>query len=464
MRKLYYWINREPNDGKFQASLLELFFDLIFVALIGGFVNRSEQIFEEKIFSGFEFGFVTMVLITGIMIWGSFTVYSSRYEDVYNYRHRIFAYLMMLGMSIVTAALFVDFQATNNFNIVMLVTAIGFWIAMTSLLWLHISAGIFTENKYERRRQFLVAGGILFLIIQGSVGAIKILIDDTFTNEWTFISLWAFGIVGLLVFIWFASTGKIAINTKDTSLEHLQERTGVIFIVFMGESVIQTISGSSTYVLKDSAKGILEIFIVFTILFCWWWWFNDIINYLDIVNHPLKITIYKHSMTFMLIALSFAAIGLSGTIKDSTKDYPKYMLGAGIIIWTISNTTIFFTLKEYNRIDKVAFPRFINVIIYTLPLWSLSLTLWFAFPSVTDEIYLYIILFMSLLMMVTSIAIRIYKNKKIQLRENYFDHVIEEYYAKEIAWIKKYAEPKLDKKVHEKYKYKLNHFSKFLIE
>ena len=141
MRKLfstYFKIPTKPNKNKHSASLFELFFDLVFVAFIGAFVHRAIHLLDngQKEFAAYSFTFIILSLISVILAWRQFTVYSSRYEIPYNFRHRIFGLLIMLGMGIVTTALFIDFGHGHdkfaNFNKVIQVTAPGYFLMLPS--------------------------------------------------------------------------------------------------------------------------------------------------------------------------------------------------------------------------------------------------------------------------------------------------------------------------------------------
>lgn len=442
--------------------MLELFFDLIFVALIGGFVHRVEHIFEHGHFDAFSFSFLLMSLITAIFIWKSFTVYSSRYEHKFNLRHRMFTYLLMVGMSIITASLFVDFSTAEHFETVMHVSLIGYGISLSTLLYLHISTAVFTNNIYEKKRQLANSYGLSFVIVITIIATSIDLANDNELNRWILIGLWALGIVGWVIISSISSIGKIAINTRDTSLEHLQERFGIIFIVFIGESVIQTITGASKYLTDHTAIGITKIIVVFTILFCWWWWFSDTLNSPDIINHPARITIYKNSMAFLLIALSFAAIGLSGAIKDSKETYPKYLLGSAMIIWTLANSVVSLTLKKYNMKQGILIPKLVRIAIVAAPIWTAVGVYWFFAPFVSNETYLYIVLGISISLIPLSISIRAYSGWQLKQGKYDFEKEIEKYYINEEKWIMKSVVPKMDPKVHAQYNYELNHYSKFI--
>ena len=467
----YFSIPKYPNRKKEEASLLELFFDLVFVAFIGAFVHRVTGMLEgghEK-FTWFSFLFVVLTLISVILVWRQFTVYSSRYEVPNNYRHRIFTLIIMIGIAIVTTAMFIPFGETHsghsdvykNFNRVIIVTIPGYFLIMVPLTYLHISVAFKSDNKYERRRQIYSAagiGGATLIVTPASI--INIIYNDE-TIRWIAIGLWTLMIVVWMTFSWLSSGMKISVNTVDTSLKHLQDRFAVIFIVFIGESIIQVIEGSTSEFVDNTTPTVLKLTMILLVLFSWWWWFNDTINFPDIVNHPRKITLYKSALIFILVSLAFSAVGFKGIIESPSENWPKWMLASGMLIWSVANSIIFVTLKNYNKKAKVLFPKFLRTWIYCMPAIMSPIIPLAILDAVSTQVFFYITFGFSMLLIPLSISLAVYKLLIKSKEDNALEETIKKYYIKERKWIKKSAAPYLDKEIHERYEHNLNHYSEY---
>ena len=202
---------------------------------------------------------------------------------------------------------------------------------------------------------------------------------------------------------------KISVNVADTSLKHLQERIGIIFIVFIGESIVQTVEGSSHQIMNDTVPTVLKLVMMFVILFAWWWWFNDTMNFPDIINHPRKITLYMTSIIIILVALAFSAIGFSGMVSSPSENYPKWMLSIGTGLWAIGNSIIFIALKDYNKEAKVIFPPLLRWYIYLLPFIGIPVSHISIYSSISSSIFLYVIFGISLSLIPTSMFLAVYK-------------------------------------------------------
>lgn len=449
--------------------MLELFFDLVFVAFLGGIVHRMVHMLENNLhhFDSFEFAFVSFSLFTMVIFWENMNIYNSRFEEGENYRHRFFIFLIMFGFILITASLYIDFGLEKNqfanFESILTINIIGYSISFSSLFYLYFSAWLAQSDKYEREflsRNFV---GIFFAILFWALpmGISYSLIDKSNTIQLLITTpLWITGLILWMIFEWKSRSTRISANTVDASLSHIQERVSIIFIVFIGESIVQIVV-SSPDILKDNIPiAIFNILAAFLILFGWWWIFNDMVNLPDIKNHPRTINLYNFSMGIMLFSFAIEAVGLSLIIKDDPFMHGKYMLLSGNIIWSIANAGANYSLKSYKIKEGIFFPKKAKYISYISPIFNM-IFMWIGLASfITPHLFMYILLILTSLFVLLPISIRI--SQKRSLSEEIIAKTIIEYYEKEDEWIKKNVVKFLDHDHHAKYGYKLNHYSKYI--
>ena len=466
MRRTNYYIPKKANNTKHSASLLELFFDLVFVAFIGSFVHRFTHMVDHHELQWFPISFVLLTLLSVVFVWRQFTIYSSRYEEMGNYRHRLFTFIIMTGIGIISAALYLDFGAHGDpykhLNKIVIVTVPGYVLTFVPLIYLHISAGFMASNHYEKRKQYITGIGLLISSIFAILGtSFSIFFNNTWSHALT-ISFWTLFLVMWSILDFLSSSMRISINTRDTSLEHLQDRFGVIFIVFIGESIIQAISESSSQMLDNTVATVGKLVLVIALLFSWWWWFNDTINFPDIINHPKKISLYKFSLMFILVSLSITGVGFSGIVSDPGLDVWKYFISAGALVWSIANAALFISLKDYKLKEKILFPKIIRIAIYIMPVWNAPITTIALYPAISSATFFYIIAGVSISLIPLSISIFTFGRKNMKDENISFTKVVNDYYKREDEWIKKEATKYIDKSIHAKYDNNLNHYSKYI--
>lgn len=243
-----------------QATWLELFFDLVFVAVIGVITHDLAHTHHGHIGVDQLLRF-PLVFIPVWWIWTTHTLYANRFDD--NDRaHRLFA-LVIMALLVFLSTYEKDSQGENFLHFTLLYSAIRVLLA---ILYLRIHSRHKTEVFY--------AG------IAVDMGAQLILRKKT---------------------------RQIPVDRK-----HLAERIGLLVIIILGESVISMISSLSNIKVWDNFS-IAAALTGFTMVWAIWWIYFDSFSALERAKRITdgNLLIYSHLIVYMGLLILANLIGHS---------------------------------------------------------------------------------------------------------------------------------------------------------
>jgi low temperature requirement protein LtrA len=240
-------------DIERKTTWLELFWDLIFVAVIAE-LTQYLQVHQGG--DGiWKFGFL---FVPVWWIWNGVTFYNERYEanDV---RHRLLTFLSMVPITGMAYSLYGAFDQTADFF------AVCHLLSRLILIYMWLTAG-HSDLEKGLSRLFSVGLGtssLLFLVSLALAPPYKF---------WC----WAGAIAADLATPFF-STGLQA-RLPRISRSHLPERFGLLIILTLGETVLsgfKALAGNQPLSLVTGIAAVLSLFVSFLI----WWVYTDQVLY-----------------------------------------------------------------------------------------------------------------------------------------------------------------------------------------
>ncbi|WP_028776710.1 low temperature requirement protein A [Shimazuella kribbensis] len=304
--------NEQETERK--ASWLELFFDLIFVALIAGISHRFLDNLTWIGFRDFAFSFSAVWLV-----WENSTFYNERFE-VFDIRHRIFTFLKMIPLAILA------YSIHDPFGIQFKPFVLSFLAVRFILLYLWWSAG--KANPVLKR----YTAYILFI---HSI-SISLCIFSIFVPAGYHIVL--IGIAMIIDFLMSFGILRFQETLPRISRSHLPERFGLFNLLVIAEIIIGVIKGASSYhhltweIATLSALGLLLSFAI-------WWAYFDLVIFVSFRKKFLSIIIWTRLHLPLSLSVAALGIGLQKLIKE-----PKFISDAVHWIMCGSISVILFAL------------------------------------------------------------------------------------------------------------------------
>ena len=240
------------SEGR-HATWLELFFDLVFVAVIGVITHDLAHTHHGHI--GVEqFLRFPLVFIPVWWIWMTHTLYANRF-DADNREHRLFSLAIMAIMVILS--IFAEDSLGESFT----------WFALLYGLVRLMLAYLYWTIHRERAEEVTFARDLSAAI---GVGAIVSMSSVLFDGALKFALFYSGMVVDALWQIFL----RDKLNARPIDRNHLVERLGLLAIIILGESVIAMVASLdhdrwNIYDIASAATGFLLIGSI------WWVYFDS---------------------------------------------------------------------------------------------------------------------------------------------------------------------------------------------
>jgi low temperature requirement protein LtrA len=247
-------IHTEEGEKERKASWLELFYDLVFVAVIAQLSHRLSGDISLK-------GFIeyAALFVPAWWVWIGSTYYNERYE-INDVSHRLFTFLKMIPLA---AMAYTIHDATGK-------TAVGFalsYIAVRVILiimWLR--AGKETVNTRKLTGRYAIGFSVSVVL-----WSVSVFMKPPF-RYW----FWGAGLVSDLFTP--MTTLRIQAKLPKLSTSHLPERFGLLTILAIGESVIGVVQEAANRP-HMTLTNALVVVLGLVLAFCVWWLYFDHIMY-----------------------------------------------------------------------------------------------------------------------------------------------------------------------------------------
>lgn len=322
MKKLMYF------DEHRHATWLELFFDLVFVVLIGKITHFLAHTHHNELEMEYIIKF-PLLFIPVWWLWINHTTYSNLY-DTDSKNHRLVTLIIMLLM--ITLSVFIDIHFERVFY--------GFISIYTAIRLIIASLYRFSSNKHVNDSDHVKLLANIYTITS-VLGLSAIFLPEPYRYYMVYFSI-------SLDFILPVILGR-KYDPIEIHREHLVERIGLLIIILLGESVI-----SLVYTLNDiqwnlyNAIAALSGFILIGGI---WWILFDFIYLLEDSEKLTKPYILTFPSLLLLMGLSVIANIIRHAILNSLNIGTfRVLMACGIIIFFLGKQTTYFIL--YQKIRK----------------------------------------------------------------------------------------------------------------
>ncbi|MFG1665237.1 low temperature requirement protein A [Streptomyces sp. Y7] len=333
------WLFRPPRrhgevDTGRSVSFLELFYDLVYVVLVGQAAHTLAEHFTWR-------GTATFAVVFGLIwiAWLNGTLFYELHgrEDGHT-RSLIFVQMLLLSLM----AVYVGHADGDDGRTLAVLYAL--LLALLTYQWFSVYRQDAPElRKTPRRYLIVMVAGIIVIAASVPLSADARLV------------LWA-----VFVVAWCAVECVILISWRrmpsyDVVTEPMVERFGLFIIIVLGEVVIGVVNGltdteRSTLVTTTGLLGL-------AVGFGFWW------NYADLVSrrmpretgHSLATWIFVHLPLSMAVAA--AGAGMVGLVEHATEHRTptavSWLMGGSVAVMLITTVVLLATLTDYDRIPAV---------------------------------------------------------------------------------------------------------------
>lgn len=274
-----------------QATWLELFFDLVFVAVIGVVTHDLAHTHHGHL-SAEQLLRFPLVFIPVWWIWATHTVYANHFDNNDRW-HRLFA-LVIMGF-LVLLSLFIEESQGETF--------IQFTLIYAFIRVLMTGSYLRINSKSQERITFTKEmAGSAFI---GAVISASAVFFDGITKFIVFYS-------GILTDMVLQLLFRRKMVNFPIDRKHLVERAGLLVIILLGESVITMIS-SLSHIQFNDFYAIASAITGFTMLWAVWWIYFDSYNNLERAKRITdgNVLIYTHLILCMGLLILANLIGHS---------------------------------------------------------------------------------------------------------------------------------------------------------
>ncbi len=364
-----FW--NKPKLIKLQrpASLLELFFDIVVVALIGGIGHKLISEFQQNEYSWQSISFVVLQTLSVLLIWRTITMYSIKFE-VHDLRHRLVIISCMLPMSLMATAGYVQSSDTDEYAIYL--NTISYAVLMIVVAYILLSAAHFNKEDKFFYWHLMIKG--LARVIAFTLILIE-LITPIISNgsnllaepEWRgfLLAMWASEFLIQMIADMYSFTRKYMCHFPNISRHLLKERYSILYIAFLGEMLVQVISSfaktsHSVNSLAFLLGSIIQIFLMF-------WLYFDLLNFNYLKKSYKAMWIYTFVMLLHFFSMLFISAGLSLIIQNPKVTRSSILLLAigNSIHWTTSKLALY-SFKSFNRDTRYLRPKWFHSILIGL--------------------------------------------------------------------------------------------------
>ncbi|MDC7233914.1 MAG: low temperature requirement protein A [Spirochaetales bacterium] len=309
------------------ATWLELFFDLIFVVLIGRITHILAHTHNGHLEMEYILKFPLM-FIPVWWLWINHTIYSNLY-DTDSKEHRFITLVIMLLMIGLSIFVDVDFEEVF-YGFITLYSLIRFIIALLYRL---------SSGKHEGDRKHAELLGHIYMGT-ALLGFASIFLPVSLRYYVVYFSLVLDFILPVLL------GGKM----KSVSIhrEHLVERIGLLIIIMLGESVISLVHTLNT--IHWNWLNALAAFAGFVLIGGIWWILFDFI-YLLFESEKIRkpyVLIFPSLLLFMGLSV-IANLIRHAILDDLDVDSFRLLMGIGVVIFFLGKQISYYVLYEKIR-------------------------------------------------------------------------------------------------------------------
>lgn len=286
-------INTLHQSNNRHATWLELFFDLVFVAVIGVVTHDLAHTHDSHIGIDQLLRF-PLVFIPVWWIWATHTLYANRFDNDGRF-NRLFA-LGIMGLLVLLSTFSEESQGEKFIQFTLVY---GLIRVMLGMLYFHI------HSKHKSKVNFAREVGWAIFI-----GALISVSSILFQGYFKFLVFY----IGIAVDMIIQLRLRHRTRSYPVDREHLVERIGLLTIIILGESVISMV-GSLSYTNVWDIYSIVSAVTGFTMIWAIWWIYFDSFGTLERAKRITDGNVLIYTHLFLCMGLIILANLIGHSIK-----------------------------------------------------------------------------------------------------------------------------------------------------
>jgi low temperature requirement protein LtrA len=323
------------HDQHRHATWLELFFDLVFVAIAGVITHHLLEVHDGHIEKHSVWLYVSQFVAVW-WIWATHTLFANRFDrdDV---GHRALSLFIMLLMVAIAPFLHDGLESAGP--------------GVTAFVLLYVAVRLVLAAMFWRASRVsddapILARNMSRAIVFGAAAAGAALLFDGFLRPVVF-----FGTIAaeLVAFVWIGSSERQGLSVHR---RHLVERIGLLSIILLGESIINLVAGLSG--IEWSRYNVLAAMTGFVMLASIWWIYFDSFYLLEGAKRLTHGFVLVYSHALFLLGLGVLASLIWHAIRNDLvmADF-RWLAIAGMTLFYVGKQISYFVAIPPYRINKL---------------------------------------------------------------------------------------------------------------
>lgn len=349
----------EDRDPHRSVTFLELFFDLVFVAVIA---QLAHALAEHPSWSG-----VGWFVFLFYAVWSSW-INGTLYHDLHgvdDLSTRVFTFAQMLTVAVM--AVHIGEVPGDGSD--------GFALAYAANSLLLVALWFRTGLHDQDHRPASVPYSIAYL---GSAGlfALSVFVEEPLTY-WMWATALVVEVLGLVVAFrrWTppeTQGGEAVIATTPS----LIERMGLFVIIVLGEVIVGAVNGMAEITPLDLDEIVIGLLGMAVAIGLWWLYF-DLVSHRAPISRLTQLWLYLHLPVVMGIAAGGAAV--LATVEHAAQPLPgetRWLLVGSLAVVMVSVTALTLTLQNRRRFEPVYLVAERSLLIAAAAAVAVGLTGW----------------------------------------------------------------------------------------
>lgn len=353
--------DRDPNR---RVSFLELFFDLVFVAVIAQLAHRLAEHPSWEGAGWFVFLFYA--------VWSSW-INGTLYHDLHSTNDlsiRLFTFAQMLAVAFMAVhAGDVPGEGANGF-------AIGYAANGLVLVLLWYRTGMHDPHHRPASVPYSIA-----YFFSAALFAASVLVDPPITY-WLWASALLLELAGFAVAMWrFAPPETRDGGAVIPTTPSLIERLGLFVIIVLGEVVVGAINGMAEVSPLDANSTVIGLLGVVVAIGLWWIYF-DLVSHRAPLSRFTQLWLYLHLP--MVVAMAATGAAVLNTVEQAGEELPdevRWLLVGSIAVVILSVVALTLVLEVRSRNNEVYATADRALLISAVLFLAVGLTSWGAKPT-----------------------------------------------------------------------------------
>jgi low temperature requirement protein LtrA len=323
------------EDQHRHATWLELFFDLVFVAIAGVITHHLAEVHEGHIEQHSVWLYVSQFVAVW-WIWATHTLFANRF-DRDDEAHRALSLLIMLLMVAMAAFLHDGLESAKP--------------GVTAFVLLYVAVRLVLATMFWRASRVpddapILARHMSYTIFFGAAAAGARLLCEGLLRPVVFFGPSAAELVA------FASIGSSQSQGLSVHRRHLVERIGLLSIVLLGESIISLVAGLSG--IEWDRYNVLAAITGFVMLASIWWIYFDSFYLLEGAKRLTHGIVLVYSHALFLLGLGVLASLIWHAIRNDLvmSDF-RWLAIAGMTLFYVGKQISYFVAIPPYRINKL---------------------------------------------------------------------------------------------------------------